>query len=119
MGATAATGQQRVTRETQRTPRKGVARTMNDYQTTAVVKPTAMRKLLLTVPEAAEALGICRSVVYERMASGELPNIKIGRARRIPTSMLETFVARRLGHELPRSSAESESTETAETSEVR
>src|SRR5690348_8863792 len=95
MGATATPETRRVTGKTQRTPTQGVARAMSDYQTTTAVKPTAMRKILLTVLEAAEALGICRSVVYELMASGELPNIKIGRARRIPISMLETFVARR------------------------
>jgi len=75
---------------------------MSDYETTAVVKPAATRRLLLTVSEAADALGICRSVVYELMAAGELPNIKIGRARRIQINMLETFIARRLGGELPR-----------------
>jgi len=85
---------------------------MSDYETTAVVKPAATHRLLLTVPEAAVALGVCRSVVYELMASGELPNIKIGRARRIPISMLETFVARRLGHEL--SGSESEGSESSE-----
>jgi excisionase family DNA binding protein len=89
---------------------------MSDYERTAVVKPTATagHKLLLTVPEAAEALSVCRSVVYELMASGEQPNIKIGRARRIPISMLEAFVARRLGDELPRPESEN-----SETSEVR
>ena len=53
-------------------------------------------KLLLTVPEAADALGLCRSVIYELLLCGELRSIKIGRARRIPLTVLEEFVARRL-----------------------
>ena len=53
-------------------------------------------KLLLTVPEAAQALGIGRSVVYELLLTGELLGIKIGRARRIPLVALESFIARRM-----------------------
>jgi excisionase family DNA binding protein len=59
-------------------------------------KPPLQVKLLLTVPEAAEALGIGRSVVYELLLTGELIGIKIGRARRIPVAALETFVERRM-----------------------
>jgi len=53
-------------------------------------------RLLLTVLEAAEALGVSRSLVYELMDSGDLRNIKIGRSRRIPVTSLEEFIARRL-----------------------
>lgn len=57
---------------------------------------TTSARLLLTVLEAAEALGVSRSVVYELMDSGDLQNIKIGRSRRIPVASLEEFIARRL-----------------------
>jgi excisionase family DNA binding protein len=53
-------------------------------------------KLLLTVPEAAEALGLGRSVVYELLVAGELDGVKIGRARRIPVRSLEKFVTRHM-----------------------
>jgi excisionase family DNA binding protein len=37
---------------------------------------------LLTVVEAARELGISRSKVYELLADGELPSVRIGRTRR-------------------------------------
>jgi excisionase family DNA binding protein len=51
-------------------------------------------KLLHTATEAADALGISRSRIYELMAAGELEYVKLGRSRRIPADALETFVAR-------------------------
>ena len=43
-----------------------------------------MPRLLLTVPEAAEALAISRSKLYELLASGEVASIRIDGSRRIP-----------------------------------
>jgi excisionase family DNA binding protein len=40
-------------------------------------------KLLLTVPEAADRLGLGRSFMYEKVQTGEVASIKLGRARRI------------------------------------
>jgi excisionase family DNA binding protein len=48
---------------------------------------------LLTVVEAARELGISRSKLYELLADGELPSVRIGRTRRIAVSALEEFVA--------------------------
>jgi excisionase family DNA binding protein len=56
-------------------------------------------KKLLNVNEAATALGLGRSLVYTLVASGELVSIKIGRARRIPLSALDEFIAKRLEEE--------------------
>ncbi len=53
-------------------------------------------KLLLTIPEAAESLGVCRSIVYDLVLTGQLASIKIGRARRVPVTALQEFVAQRL-----------------------
>jgi excisionase family DNA binding protein len=53
-------------------------------------------KLLLTVEEAARALGLGRSLVYELVLREEIASIKVGRARRIPKLALEEFVANRL-----------------------
>lgn len=52
-----------------------------------------MEKLLLKPMEAAEALGIGRSHMYEMLASGELPSIRLGpRSIRIPTHALNEWV---------------------------
>ena len=45
-----------------------------------------MTRLLLTVPEAAEALAISRSKLYELLASGAVASIRIDGSRRIPLS---------------------------------
>lgn len=50
-----------------------------------------MNKLLLTPTEAAAALGIGRSKVYELMQTGHLPSVHIGACRRVPTDALNAF----------------------------
>ena len=45
--------------------------------------------LVLTVEEAAEALGISRPSAYAAARSGELPTIRIGRLLRVPKLALE------------------------------
>ena len=52
------------------------------------------RRLLLTIPEAAQRLGVGRTTVYELTARGELEVVHIGRAARIPATALDAFVAR-------------------------
>jgi len=51
-------------------------------------------KLLLTIEEAAQRLGIGRSHAYIYVMRGELPSVKLGRARRVPAIELEVFVER-------------------------
>ena len=51
-----------------------------------------MEPLLLTPKEAARALGLSQSYVYELLAREALPSITIGRTRRIPRRALEAFV---------------------------
>ena len=55
-----------------------------------------IKPLAVTVRQAAEVLGVSRSLTYELGRRGELRFIKIGRATRVPLSELEAFVARRL-----------------------
>jgi excisionase family DNA binding protein len=50
-------------------------------------------RLLLTVREAAELLGVGRSKIYELLAGGILESVKIGRARRVPREAVELYVA--------------------------
>ena len=53
--------------------------------------------LLLRVEEVARALAIGRSKVYELVASGDLPSITIGSARRVPTEALQKWIAEHMG----------------------
>ncbi len=54
-----------------------------------------MEPLLLTPKEAARALGLSQSYIYELLASEALPSITIGRTRRIPRHALEAFIEAR------------------------
>lgn len=51
-------------------------------------------RLLLTSTEAAEALGIGRSKLYELMRAGVVESVLIGAARRVPADALEAYVRR-------------------------
>ena len=55
-----------------------------------------MTRLLLTVPEAAEALAISRSKLYELLASGAVASIRIDGSRRIPLTALEEYISKLL-----------------------
>ena len=48
----------------------------------------------LTVSETARRLGISVPTVYRLIAQAELPTVKIGRARRIPSERLDALLAR-------------------------
>ncbi len=49
--------------------------------------------LLVRPEDAADALGVGRTKVYELMRSGALRSVKIGGLRRIPATALAEFVA--------------------------
>ncbi|MET9723576.1 helix-turn-helix domain-containing protein [Streptomyces zaomyceticus] len=59
---------------------------------TTAVKPVTARALF-TVEAAAEYLSFGRSTLYELMAAGDLPYVKVGRSRRIRLAELDAFVA--------------------------
>ena len=56
----------------------------------------ASSETLLTVKDVARRLSIGRTTVYELIARGELAAVRIGRARRIPASAVERFIAERM-----------------------
>jgi excisionase family DNA binding protein len=60
-----------------------------------------MTRLLLTVPEAAEALAISRSKLYELFAAGLVRSVRIDGSRRVPIEALETYIAHLLDEEEP------------------
>ena len=49
--------------------------------------------LLLTCTQAAAVLSLSRATVQRLVASGELPSVTVGRARQIPVSDLQAYVA--------------------------
>ena len=51
-----------------------------------------MNPVLLTVEDAAQALALGRTKVYELVETGALRSVKIGRCRRIPAHALREFV---------------------------
>jgi excisionase family DNA binding protein len=69
---------------------------MQIHTNTQARHATFSNKLLLTVPEAARSLGLCRSFVYELVRAGELTSVKIGRARRVPFAALEAFITAKM-----------------------
>jgi excisionase family DNA binding protein len=51
-----------------------------------------MEKVLLTPEEAAQALSIGRSKVYELLRAGALASVRIGASRRIPVDAVRAYV---------------------------
>jgi excisionase family DNA binding protein len=53
-----------------------------------------VQETLLTVIQAAERLGVGRTLVYTLMERGELPFVKIGRTRRLRPIHLDELIRR-------------------------
>jgi excisionase family DNA binding protein len=51
-------------------------------------------RLLLTVEEAADRIGICRSNMFKLIRQGDVKSVKVGRLRRITPAALEDFIRR-------------------------
>lgn len=62
--------------------------------TPVLLAPGSRPRLLLTIPEARDQLGISHAHIYRLMASGELRSIKLGRSRRIRYEDLVGFLTR-------------------------
>ncbi|MBN8815212.1 MAG: helix-turn-helix domain-containing protein [Sphingomonas sp.] len=58
-----------------------------------------LRPLCLTVDEAADALSVGRTKLYQLIAEGEIEAVKIGKSTRITTESLEALLKR--GSQLP------------------
>lgn len=52
-------------------------------------------RILYRPVEAAEAIGVSRSRIYELVNSGEIPSIKVGNVTRIPVDKLHEWVEQR------------------------
>lgn len=64
-------------------------------QSVTTDKPPVSRpmpaRMLLTVEEAAEQLGIGRTLLYKLITRGEIESIRIGRLRRVPTAAIQDY----------------------------
>ena len=69
-----------------RSPRRVDAREVIDLTV------RADNRLLLSVEEAAERLGVGRSLMYELISSGQVASIRVGRLRRIAPEALSSYV---------------------------
>jgi excisionase family DNA binding protein len=56
--------------------------------------PNRDEPLLYTIPEAATALRISRTKLYELLDSGDVESVYIGRSRKIPAEALRIYVSR-------------------------
>jgi len=56
-----------------------------------------MDKLVLTVQETAELLGVSDDLVYELMARGEIPCLHLGRRRVIPRRVVDLLIEECVG----------------------
>ena len=56
----------------------------------------AVDRILYRPVEAAEAIGVSRSRIYELIASGEIPSVRIGNVTRVPVDKLHEWVEERI-----------------------
>ena len=56
--------------------------------------PSRSEPLVYTIPEAATALRISRTKLYELLDSGEIESVHIGRSRKIPTVAVRIYIDR-------------------------
>lgn len=56
---------------------------------------SVMEKILMRPTEVAQMLSIGKSTIYELLATGEIPSIRIGRSIRIPVKWLNEWVEKR------------------------
>lgn len=59
-----------------------------------------MERLLLKPLEAAQVLGIGRSLIYELIARREIPSVRLGRCLRVPKESLQQWLKEREEQEL-------------------
>lgn len=59
-----------------------------------MTRDMASERLLYTIAETAELMGMSRSHVYQAINRGEIPVIHVGRSARVPRAWLTAWVER-------------------------
>jgi len=70
-----------------------VRQTQRRSKPVEIIETNRRSRVLLRPEEAAAALSISRSVVFQLMRSGELRSVKIGKSRRVPVDAVTEYVA--------------------------
>ncbi len=65
----------------------------------AAETPRAQGRLLLTIPETCELLGIKKTLCWSLIQQGVIPSIRLGRLVRVPRAQLEAWIATQAGGE--------------------
>ena len=65
---------------------------LTDVAPTSAAPPASSATLLLRVTEAARLLGVSRSTLYQLIAKGEIPVVRLGRSVRVVRQELERRV---------------------------
>jgi excisionase family DNA binding protein len=73
---------------------------MKKAETMEDLERTVAQPLLLSIPDVAASLGLCRSKVYELIAQEGLPVIRFGRSVRVSAASLQKWVEEREQHHL-------------------
>jgi excisionase family DNA binding protein len=58
------------------------------------VIPPEVRKLALSVEEAADCMSLAERAVWDLVGTGQLRSLKVGRRRIVPVSAIEEFLER-------------------------
>jgi len=61
-----------------------------------MIQNAAPVKVLLTIDEAAQALSIGRTLLYELLMRQQIASIKVGRVRRVPMAAIDDYINRQL-----------------------
>ena len=56
-----------------------------------------MQRLTVTVPEAAQLLGVSRMTAYAAVREGSIPSLRIGRRILVPRGALDRLLAQAIG----------------------
>ena len=51
-------------------------------------------RIMLTVEQAAESIGIGRTTMFALLKSGEVESVRVGRLRRIPVTAIDDYLAK-------------------------
>ncbi|MGL5824943.1 MAG: helix-turn-helix domain-containing protein [Nocardioides sp.] len=67
--------------------------------TDSVIRTIPEAALLLRMEDAAERLGIARTLMYQLVRTGQVESVRVGRLRRIPVACLQEYVEQLRRHE--------------------